>query len=742
MVNLCDLCGSVCGSLTTEPIIEGDGPILLVLSEYTSEVDYGGSFFSGKYKRVLDKLLQGSGLKREDCTFVSVISCLGEARTDERILTELLNTRENIIVLGEEAGRYLLRRSNIRDSRGGQYPIHKSFKDVRSPRSTWLSYGVENCLFNPNYTKVVIQDLIKFTNQDKPEETIQWEWWDGQEIPYSEVYSYDIETIDEKGSYTEWATQCAVLGETFCYVSRPNKQSAYGLAARLEEKWVHSQGNIRIVGHNSWGFDVPKTRLAGLPAFPLGEDTMALAYLDDETQAKGLESLAVKYLGVKGWKDQFEHPLGTPEFAAYNARDTVHTYNLYHKLKETLGERLILYNAIIKPAHVALARMSDRGIFILAERVKRIKKVTEWQLERVLRRIRAITPEGFNPGSSIQLAKLLEDRGYYLPRTKKGNPQTSSEILEGLDDELAQYILKYRKYSKRINTYLTNYAEIASRGDGRVHSIYSVTTAATGRSTSRAQNTQNVDRELKSIYGAPPGKVLLNCDFSAIEFRLAGWVAQEPTITKNFAENPNWDPHRFFASKFYRKPESEVTEKERQIAKSANFGLCFLGTGYTLVIYAAGLGIKISLQEGEDLCDMFHETFPGMREWYERTKDFLKRNSYIETVTGRRRHYGDYAALSPKRKNDALREAVNTQAQGLAADIAFLCLVELDRIGLPIVNFVHDSIVFEFSSLAEMEESLVLIKYIMEEFPKKKLKELFNIDLDMPLRIKSEWKVY
>jgi len=735
---ICQYCGAVCGSLRTAPLIEGSGPILFLLSELPTEADYNDTFFSGRYGRVLTKILEGAGLQRDDCTFASVAGCTGQGRRPTHILQGLLEQKEIILLLGKESSQRVLRKSNIKSSRGQEFSPNKEYGITG--RTAGVSWGILDALGNPNYLKVIIQDVRKFTNKSKADDVIEWEWWDGQELPDSDVYSYDIETIDGQGAYTETATQCAVAGANFCYVSRPTKSSAFKLADKLRLKL--SENSFTSVGHNSWNFDVPRTRLAGVEDFPLGEDTMVLAYLEDETQSKGLESLSVKHLGVKGWKDQFEHPLGTPEFAAYNARDVIHTYNLYKKELEILGDRIAIYDHILKPAHIALSRMSDRGMFISKGAVEQVREATNTRLGEVNGKIREIVGETFNVGSTKQLGAYFTERGHRLPMSEKGNYSTSSEVLGGLDDPLAHLVLEYRGLAKRLNTYVENYARIVLEGDGRVHPEFSVITTVTGRTSARNQNTQNLDRELKDFFAAPPGCVLLTIDWDAIEFRLAAFLANEDGILKRFAENPDWDPHQYFAALFYRKLESEVTKEERQTAKSANFSQLFCGNAMTMKDFAAGYGLNLDLQVCDSIHESWHRNFPGFVPFYNLTKSELDKNSFVETITGRRRNYGDFKALSWKKKGNALREAVNVKVQGFAADIALLTLVELDRHDYPLVNFVHDSFSFEFKSLQEMEDALPNIMYIMQEYPRIALKEKFNIDLTVPLRAKPEWKCY
>lgn len=763
----CNQCQTFCGTSPNGVLIEGTGSILFLFSEYPSQVDYEGTYYAGKYGRLIDKLLTGAGLTREGVTLASVASCLGKAEPSQLLHEELPGNVSNIICFGELSAKYLCGRVNVKKHRGQFTELSKKspgYKKFMPLNGAHITYGLSEGLTNPNILKVMIQDVVKATSSSLTEHKVEWELWDGQELPDSKIYSFDIETVDEKGKYTELATQCAVYGDTFCYVSHPTFESAAQLSKALVRKLRNSNGVL--VGHNSWQFDVPRTRRAGAH-LPFGEDTMVLAYLEEETQPRGLETLCVKNLKAKGWKEQFEQPLGTPEFAGYNARDVYYTYHLYKKLKENLGERIAIYDHILKPGFIGLQRMADRGIYISKEAVERVRTSCDGRILQITGSIRSTYGEDFNPGSSAQIAAILASDGIHLPKTEKGNPRTGSEILEGVDHPLVDLILEYRSVSKRLSTYVDNYWACAESDDGRVHATYSILTN-TGRTSSKKQNTQNLDRELKSFFSAPPGHAILHADWDAVEFRLAAWCAQEQGTLERFQRNPAWDPHLWFATKFYQKEfeadahlfegfedwSAETNEKfrkdhpewkdRRQVAKSVNFSQWYLGEGYTIQNYAAGLtpSIHLDIQTCDQLHELWHDTLPDARGWYKQVRSELERKGYVEDAIGARRNYGDFNSLPWKKKFGALREATNFKVQGFAARIALLVLAEFDRLDLPLVNFVHDAFYFEFTSEEEAQKHVDLVRDIMENFPRQKMQELFGIDLNIPLRSTPEVKVF
>jgi hypothetical protein len=220
-------------------------------------------------------------------------------------------------------------------------------------------------------------------------------------------------------------------------------------------------------------------------------------------------------------------------------------------------------------------------------------------------------------------------------------------------------------------------------------------------------------------------------DYSAIEFRLAAWIAREEGVLERFRQDPFWDPHRWFAALYYNILEEEVTDDQRQVAKSANFGLLFKALPPTLVDYTrATTGIVLSLAEATRIRRAWLAALPGFPKWWERTERFIAKHGYVESPTGRRRHFGPPEIVRRSYKlAEFVREGVNAQVQGFAADVALLGLHGAYVDGLPITGFYHDAISFD----TEVEPELVARS--MLAVPKNILGERFGIYLDIPLAI-------
>ena len=471
---------------------------------------------------------------------------------------------------------------------------------------------------------------------------------------------------------------------------------------------------------------------------------MVLAYILDETAPRGLESLCVRHLGVKGWKDEFEAPLGSEEFALYNARDVIYTLKLYRKLLELLGDRKSVVDTILRPAHIALSKMSERGIHINTKAVARERVNAEALKSSSLATIMSLVedPE-FNPGSSKQVGEWIECNCVILPVTDTGKPKTDTKTLADYVKhpaigEFCTEILSYRKSVKTLGTYVEVYEKIATEKDGRVHPTYSITRTKTGRSAASNTNVQNLSRAYKDFFGAPPGKMLWECDWSSVEFRIAAWAAQEETILARYAADPDWDAHRFFSAIFYGKEEKDVTKAERQIAKSVNFSQLYCGHAQTIQNYAKGMEIDLELGVCQRLHDTWHQVFPGFRKFYREVEREILTTGNAVTATGFTRHFGDIKLMPKNIQMGAVREGVNVKVQGFAAHIAYLAMQDIEALKLPAVYFVHDSFGFEFSSKMELEKLAPVVENIMTKKVVERLRTYFGVDLNVPLTVEGK----
>lgn len=515
--------------------------------------DMAGEAFIGPSGQLLDAMLRDAGY---DPTEVYVTNATRCRAPDDRqpypsevdacrpyLEDEIRRIDPEVIVaMGDAAMRSLLKLGGVQSKRGQAFGLHNAFGDLAG-REVYPTYHPAYVLRYPMARNVVVSDLRRVRDRTKAPAPVPWVWWEGQVIPPGPV-GFDIETDYDRKTKRggDALVQAAIATKDCVYVAH---ERAYELIKQLEGRSVFTL--------NGWDFDNPKCRALGL-LVPHGIDVMALAYLDDEQQPLGLESLAVKYLQVRGWKDERDAPVGSDEFALYNARDAWYTLQLAAHLYKILGTstngvpRARLVTDIMSGAREALDACSIRGIRINAGPVAVANTRFSAQIADKLAAIREqVADSKHNPNSPAQVGAILEQRGYYLPATETGKPSTSAGVLNMLpqDDAYVQALLAYREAQKRKSTYIDPYQKIIETPDGRAHPEYTIWRTVTNRTSARNPNVQNLDRTLKDFLDVD------SVDYSSIEFRLAAWCAREETILTRFRDNPEWDPHIHFARTFY-----------------------------------------------------------------------------------------------------------------------------------------------------------------------------------------------
>ncbi|MDE2097398.1 MAG: hypothetical protein KGL39_09155 [Patescibacteria group bacterium] len=736
--------------------------ILIVGQNPGASEDLAGEAFVGSSGKLLDAMLADAGIDSATVRRSNAVRCItpdNRAPTPAEMSACLPHLQEEIdrvrpqviVALGEVALHALVGPRAISAVRGQELDLHpKRFTGHRCPvYATWRPAYV---LRTPQARNVVVTDLRRVRDRNMPRDEIAWQPYRPDD-PWriAPVLAYDIETYDEQGAILDTPTQVAVavVGHPVC-VSARNKD-------HLLRQIKHFAAEV--VSHNGWAFDDLRTGVHSQ------WDTRVMAYLDDETQPLNLESLCVKYLGVRGWKeDRGNAVLGSRELVEYNARDAAYTLRLFVALKSRLtSKQLLILEEILRPARRALTDMSATGVFIDGDAVAQEQVSAEAAIIAARAEIDAqlaacgfpddafdvqlktkVRRTCFNPNSGAHIAAVLRHLGNALPYThKSGKERTDAETLARIDHPFTRAVETYREIAKRKSTYIDTYARIAATGDGRAHATFKLATTVTGRTACERPNLQNLDRTLKRFKSAPPGRVLTEADYAGVEFRMGAWIAQESTIIGNYAKNASWDPHAYVATILYGVTLQEILDEpkspnsRRQIAKSANFSQVFMGDDVTLRNYALReMGIALSVEDARRIHRSWHQTFPDWRPWYERVWNELVANKgHVEGMTGQRRHIGDLSLLNKHQQLEAWRECVNFKVQNFCAHLAQLSLRFCHEAALPLVDHVHDSNSFEFASPEQAQQAEPLIRRCMIDEPLRLLRRQFGCSPTVPLEV-------
>jgi uracil-DNA glycosylase family 4 len=715
---------------------------MVVCEAPSGKEDLLGGILVGKGGQLLDSLLGDAGISIHTVFKSNAVRCRpprnhkplpGEIETCRgHLKAEIHRVKpKQIVAMGDIALKSLCKKSGVSNKRGKDISLHSYF-EYTCP--VWVTYSPKLILMQPLARTTIVNDLRRVKDGILGPEEIEWKWWDTKRLD-GDVWAYDIETTSleiKPGTVTQWAVSDG---------SRVVVERSYPIAGAQRLLALYGKDR-RLVGHNSWAFDAPVLQSNGVE-IPLGDDTAAYAYLLDETQPKGLEALAQKYLGVRGWKEDSDAQPGSDTFAAYNARDAKYTWELDRVLREKLGDRLRIYEYILKPGREALNACSRRGIYICTSSVAAADEHYGGRMAAVTQRLRDLSgDENFNARSGKCVVQHLLADGHTLSTLTDGGSLSVAKkvLLELKHTPLVEALLEHSSIATLYSSFVKPY-KILPGIEGRIHPTYKILSTLTGRTSASKPNTQNLpkDKRLRSFFSAPDGSIRAEFDYKGEEFRLALYIAGEFEILRKITEE-GFDPYRALTAQYLGKPVEEVTDAERQVGKSATLGLLFRGTEETLEEYLAKQDPPIRLPKVgyTRIYRAFHRMYRKFFPWYYRTREQIKNQGYVESLTGRRRHFGDYGILDRKRQKECLREGVNFQVQSLAADIGLVALSLCNVAGLPITDFWHDAVGFEF--VAEDFTPVVAAKIarLMTTETLSYLHKHFGVPLDLPLEVEMK----
>lgn len=301
------------------------------------------------------------------------------------------------------------------------------------------------------------------------------------------------------------------------------------------------------------------------------------------------------------------------------------------------------------------------------------------------------------------LVKSIENREWEFFSVKADVLQSYKK--QGND--IAPCILEYRKYKKLLSTYIE---PIYDRLDPNkmVHGTFLLHGTVTGRLASRQPNLQNIPYAAKPAYVSRFGDegCLLQADYSQVELRVAACWYNEPEMIRAYLEDA--DLHTLTAIAISGLSEDEYaeldekTQKEwRTRAKRINFGILYGGGPPALQKTLLKDGVELSVEECQDLIDVYFKKRPALKKGIERSESLAKKQGYLASFTGRRRLLPEVFSEDPDIVSRALRQAINFPIQSGASDMTLMSLVLLaermkaEGLRSRVVLTVHDSIIID-----------------------------------------------
>jgi DNA polymerase-1 len=461
-------------------------------------------------------------------------------------------------------------------------------------------------------------------------------------------------------------------------MSRGQTPGPVGFAAVADRAAFADDAGVVVVprpGRVDGELIVHDAKLLGVEA---AEDTMIAAYLIDPGRAEyALDDLAAEY-GIEAVPVP---PADEETTALVKAAETPRRLAplLLERVRERGGERL--YRDVELPLTGVLASMERAGVRIDTYRMGEITARLADRVEELEARAYELAGEEFVLGSTQQVARILFEKLELTPGRKgKTGYSTDTRVLRSIRDEheIVPVIEEWREYSKLLNTYLGPLPSLIDERDGRLHTHFNQTVAATGRLSTSDPNLQSIPirtelgREIRSAFVAEPGSRLLSADYSQIELRILAHVSGEPKLREAFARGE--DIHRATAAEVLGKDPATLTTAERSIAKMINFGIV-----YGISAFGLSENLEIPREQAQEYIDAYLARFPLVQDFIERTIEQAARDGYATSLLGRRRPVPELRASNRQTRGFGERVAVNFVMQGSNADIIKVAMVRIHR---------------------------------------------------------------
>ena len=396
-------------------------------------------------------------------------------------------------------------------------------------------------------------------------------------------------------------------------------------------------------------------------------------------------------------------------------------------LREVLEKRLRelnmwkLYEKVDLPLCPVLAEMEAEGFLIDRGALAEFGEMLSGRIDQVQKTIYALAGEDtFNINSTQQLGHILFDK-LDLPPVKKTKTgySTNADVLEKLRGQhpIIDSILEYRQLTKLKSTYVDGLGKVIGP-DGRIHTSFQNTVTATGRLSSTEPNLQNIPvrtelgAQLRRMFAAPAGKVLVDADYSQIELRLLAHMSGDQAMIDGFKSGQ--DIHTITASQVFNVPVTDVTAQMRRSAKAVNFGIV-----YGISPFSLSQDIGVTVQEAKEYMNKYFVHYAGVRSYMDGVVEQAKQSGYVSTLWGRRRWIPEIKSSNFNTRSFGERVALNAPIQGTAADIIKLAMIRVhhrlkaEGLSGKLVLQVHDELIVECPE-AEAQAVCKLVEEEME----------------------------
>lgn len=471
----------------------------------------------------------------------------------------------------------------------------------------------------------------------------------------------------------------------------------------------------------------------------ISDDTAIAAYLVDPAKNEyTIEKLASEYFGTVIEKPEVKQLSLLDDVESDRSEYLAKCAVALGVLNECIGDKIKengqekLYQEVELPLVTVLAHLEINGFLVDDNQLKEFADKLGEKIDALTNEIYMLAGEEFNINSPKQLGVILFEKLELKPvkKTKTGYA-TNADVLEKLRDKhpIVNFIMEYRQLAKLKSTYCDGLTAVVNPNTHRIHSVFTQTVTVTGRLSSTEPNLQNIPtrtelgREIRKMFVAKDGYVLVDADYSQIELRVLAHIANDETMINAFRNNE--DIHAVTASQVLGIPLEDVTKEQRSSAKAVNFGIVY-GIGE----FSLAQDLHISVKEAKAYIESYLEKYHGVRNYMESIKEQAKKDGYVKTMLNRIRYIPELKSPNYNIRQFGERVALNTPIQGTAADIIKLAMVRVDNrlinegLKSKLILQVHDELIVEAH-----KDEVDKVKQILSE-------EMQNaMELNVPLKV-------
>lgn len=425
----------------------------------------------------------------------------------------------------------------------------------------------------------------------------------------------------------------------------------------------------------------------GLTLRGLATDTALMAYLvAPDQRAYALADLTLRYLKRELRQESteqqdalFETGDEVAETAMLHARATLDLAGVLRDELDARGGTTLLAD-IELPLVEVLVDLERVGIAVDADFLAGLESDFGDGVREAAEAAYGVIGREINLGSPKQLQVVLFDE-LAMPKTKRTKTGWTTDadalatLYEKTEHPFLQHLLRHRDVIRLRQTVEGLLKTVA--GDGRIHTTYNQTIAATGRLSSTDPNLQNIPvrteagRRIREGFVVGEGyESLLTADYSQIEMRIMAHLSEDAGIIAAFRSGHDF--HSVTAARVFDVDPDAVTGEMRAKIKAMNYGLA-----YGLSAFGLSQQLRIDTSEARGLMDEYFETFGGVRDYLAGVVDEARRSGFTETIFGRRRYLPDLTSDNRQRRETAERMALNAPIQGSAADIIKVAMLKV-----------------------------------------------------------------